>query len=175
MKERDVRKTNPDGTSAHRDAITGAPGSHPVGTGIGAASAGVAGAAIGAVAGPAGSLVGAAVGTVVGAVAGGLAGKEIAEVINPSVEDAYWRENYHTRPYVTDVVVYEEIRPAYQYGWESSTRYPGKDFEAVEIQLRTDWERAHPDSQWTEARPAVRDSFERVTCRRNDKGHKAKK
>src|SRR3954463_13774531 len=78
------------------DPITGAPGSHPIGTGVGAAGAGAAGAAIGAVAGP----VGAAVGAVVGAVAGGLAGKGVAEAVNPTEEDAYWRDNYSTRPYV---------------------------------------------------------------------------
>ncbi len=55
--------------AANRDPITGAPGAHPLGTGIGAAAGGIAaGAAIGAVAGPVGALAGA----VVGAVAGGL-------------------------------------------------------------------------------------------------------
>src|SRR4051812_35221837 len=83
---------------ANRDPISGAPGAHPVGTGIGAAGAGAAGAAIGAALGPAGSAVGGVVGAVVGALAGGLAGKGAAEAINPTDEDAYWRENYKTRP-----------------------------------------------------------------------------
>src|SRR6186997_2081540 len=100
------------------DPITGAPGSHPIGTGIGAAGAGAAGAAIGAVAGP----IGAAVGAVVGAVAGGLAGKGVAEAVNPTAEDAYWRENFSTRPYVAQGTAYDEYRPAYQYGWESRAR-----------------------------------------------------
>jgi hypothetical protein len=60
--------------SAHLDPITGEPGAHPVGVGVGAVSAGIAGAAIGAIAGPIGMVVGAAI----GAVAGGLAGKEVA-------------------------------------------------------------------------------------------------
>src|SRR3954469_20482519 len=67
------------------DPITGAPGSHPVGTGVGAAGGGAAGAAIGSMAGP----IGTAVGAVVGAVAGGLAGKGAAEAIDPTAEDAY--------------------------------------------------------------------------------------
>ena len=82
---------------ANRDPITGAPGSHPVGTGVGAVAGGVAaGAAAGAVAGPVGAVVGAAVGAVVG----GLAGKAVAENIDPTVEDAYWRDSYTERPYV---------------------------------------------------------------------------
>ncbi len=62
------------------DPLSGAPGSHPVGVGVGALSGAAAGAAVGAVAGPAG----AAVGTVVGAVAGALAGKGTAEAMHPT-------------------------------------------------------------------------------------------
>lgn len=70
--------------SANRDPITGAPGAHPVGTGVGAAAGGVAaGAAIGSVAGP----VGTAVGAVGGAIAGGLTGKGVAEAADPTVND----------------------------------------------------------------------------------------
>jgi outer membrane lipoprotein SlyB len=64
----------------NKDPISGAPGSHPVGTGTGAAGGAVAGAAIGSVAGPIGTVAGA----VVGAIAGGLAGKEVAENLNPT-------------------------------------------------------------------------------------------
>ena len=79
----------------NRHPLTGAPGAHPVGTGLGAALGGVAaGAATGTVAGPVGTLVGAAIGAVVG----GLAGKGIAETIDPTAEDAYWRDNYRGRP-----------------------------------------------------------------------------
>src|SRR5436190_24133165 len=82
---------------ANRDPLTGTPGAHPVGTGAGAAGGGAAGAAIGmAVGGP----VGAAVGLAAGAIAGGFAGKEAAEAVNPTVEDAYWRENYSNEPWV---------------------------------------------------------------------------
>ena len=58
----------------HPDPITGEAGAHPVGVGVGAVGAGIAGAAIGAIAGPLGALVGAAIGVV----AGGIAGHEIA-------------------------------------------------------------------------------------------------
>ena len=58
----------------HPDPITGEAGAHPVGVGVGAVGAGLAGAAIGAIAGPLGALVGAAIGVV----AGGIAGHEIA-------------------------------------------------------------------------------------------------
>jgi outer membrane lipoprotein SlyB len=82
---------------ANLDPLSGKVGAHPVGTGLGATAGAVAaGAAAGSIAGPAGTVVGA----VVGAVAGGLAGKEMAERIDPTSEEAYWRENYSSRNYV---------------------------------------------------------------------------
>src|SRR3954470_12817572 len=105
---------------ANPDPITGAPGAHPVGTGVGAASGAVAGAALGgAVGGPVGAVVGAAV----GGVAGGLAGKGVAEGVNPTAEDAYWRNNYSKRPYAANRS-YDDLAPAYRYGWESRGRHP---------------------------------------------------
>src|SRR5688500_16773609 len=99
----------PKDRDANRDPITGAPGSHPAGTGLGAAAGGMAaGAAAGTVAGPVGTALGAAV----GAVAGGLAGKGIAEKIDPTVEDAYWRDNHRNEPYYQSGFSYDEYRPA---------------------------------------------------------------
>jgi phage tail tape-measure protein len=114
---------------ANRDPISGEPGAHPVGTGVGAAAAGAAdGAAGGLIVGPAGAAVGAAI----GAVAGGLAGKGVAESIDPTVEDAYWRENYAQRPYYDKNSAYEEYQPAYKYGWESQSKYAGRSFGDVD-------------------------------------------
>ena len=152
---------DPADRDANRDPISGAPGAHPVGVGAGAAGAGAAGAAIGgAVGGP----IGAAVGGAVGAVAGGLAGKGAAEAVNPTVEDEYWRTNYASRPYATSGGTYDEYRPAYQYGWESYSRYRGRKFDDVEPELRRNWE-AGPNAGrlgWEKAKLATRDAWHRV-------------
>ena len=80
----DQPTTAPDPAAvANPDPITGEPGAHPVGVGVGALSAGAAGAAIGSIGGPIGVLIGAAI----GAVAGGLAGKEVAASSEPPVAD----------------------------------------------------------------------------------------
>ena len=71
-------------TTDNADPLTGEHGAHPVGTGVGAVSAGAAGMAIGSVGGP----IGAIIGGIAGAVVGGLAGKGLAESVNPTVEDA---------------------------------------------------------------------------------------
>ena len=80
------------------EPITGAPGAHPVGTGVGAAAGGATGAAVGSVAGP----IGTAVGAVIGAVVGGLAGNSVAETVDPTAEEAYWRASYTREPYYRD-------------------------------------------------------------------------
>ena len=148
------------GTDANRDPITKKPGAHPVGTGVGAASGGAAGAAVGALGGP----VGAAVGLVAGAVAGGLAGKGVAEKIDPTVEDGYWKDNYSSRPYADRNVTYDDYRPAYRTGYEGYTRYPGKKYEQVEADLQRDYEKSKGKSRlsWEKAKHATRDAWHRV-------------
>ena len=164
MAHTDPTHTNPtptEGRDSNPDLITGAPGSHPIGTGIGAAGGGIAaGAAIGSFAGPVGTVIGA----VVGAVAGGLAGKGVAEMIDPTGEDAHWQENYKTRPYYNPAVGYDEVAPAYRYGWESKARHEGKSFEEAEPDLRQDWDRRRGQSKlsWDKAKEPVRDAWSRV-------------
>jgi len=120
-----------------------------------------AGAAAGSVAGPAGTVIGAAV----GAVAGGLAGKGIAEKVDPTIEEAYWRENYTSRPYISKDYTFDDYGPAYRYGVDAYSRYPGKKFDAIESELDRDWQRAKGKSRlaWDNAKHATRDGFQRVS------------
>ncbi len=148
------------GGDANRDPITKEPGAHPAGVGVGGAGGAAAGAAIGgAVGGPPGALVGGAI----GAVAGGLAGKGAAEAVNPTVEDAYWRDNYKNRPYAS-ADSYDRWKPAYEYGWNSYGKYKGKKFEQVEPDLRRDWEKTEYNKNltWDKARQASSDAWHRV-------------
>jgi len=149
------------GTDANRDPITGTPGAHPVGTGLGAAAGGAAaGAAIGTVAGPVGTVIGMAAGAIVG----GLAGKGIAEKIDPTVETSYWKENYQTRPYYQKDSAWESYEPAYRTGYEGYGRYQGKRYEDVEGDLRRDYEKSRGKTglPWESAKSATRDAWHRV-------------
>jgi hypothetical protein len=145
---------------ANRDPITGTPGAHPVGTGVGAAAGGVAGAAVGSVAGPVGTVVGAAV----GAVAGGLGGKAVGESMNPTVEEAYWRENYQNEPYHSGEYGDQDYAPAYRTGYEGRSRYPDRDFDDVENDLRAQYEQTRGSSRlgWEDAKQATRSAWHRV-------------
>jgi uncharacterized protein (TIGR02271 family) len=114
--------------------------------GVGAAAAGAgAGAAGSGSGGPAGPGAGAA-------------------VIDPTAEDAYWREHYRSRPYVEKNADYESYRLAYRYGVEAHGKTEGRPFEEVESKLKRGWARARGESKlaWDKARDAVRDAYERT-------------
>jgi hypothetical protein len=156
----DDKRADKNDKSRNPDPITGAPGSHPVGTGLGAAVGGAAaaGAAAGTVAGPVGTVAGAAVGAVVG----GLVGKGIAEKIDPTREDAYWREN-HARQGWAKGRPYDDFSPAYRVGYEGYFQYgtAGSTFEQREAELRRQYEARNPKVTWDEARPASRAAWQK--------------
>ena len=150
---------------ANRDPITGEPGSHPVGTGVGAAGGGATGAAIGtAVAGP----IGTAVGAVIGAVAGGLAGKATAEAIDPTAEDAYWRDNHKSQPFAHQNRSYDDYQPAYRAGYEGFSRHSAGSgrFEDAETHVRSDYEKSSTSLPWEDARPAAHAAWSRLVRNR---------
>jgi hypothetical protein len=127
-------------TNANRDPISGAPGAHPIGTGVGAA---------------------------VGAIVSGLAGKGVAEVIDPTSEASYWRDNFKSRPYAENATSFDDYGPAYGYGVSSYAKYPGRSFDDVEADLSRDWDGARGASNlpWDQARNATRDAWERIRNR----------
>ena len=154
------------------DPISGEPGAHPVGTGLGTAAgaaAGIAGAvaagaAAGTVVGPAGTIAGAVIGGVIGA----YAGKGAAEEVNPTAEDAHWRENYKSRPYVEANSDYKNYQSAYRYGVDSYGKNKGANFDSIESDLERNWDNARGEStlEWNKAREASRDAYDRLYSRK---------
>lgn len=80
-------------------------------------------------------------------------------------EDQWWRDNFAARPYVSADRGYEYYAPAYRYGYEAVSRYPGRTWDDVESELGRAWGR-YPHrgkSTWTEMKDAVRDAWDHVT------------
>ena len=114
------------------------------------------------VSGPAGALVGAAI----GAIAGGLVGHNVSEGISPTDEDAYWRDNYRSRPYVNADRTYEDYQHAYKYGWEARSEHAEHSWDQVEKDLEHSWnkEKGRDSKQtWDDVKHAVRDAWHRVS------------
>jgi hypothetical protein len=108
--------------------------------------------------------VGAAAGAIIGGVAGGLAGKGVAESIDPTTEDAYWRDEYPKRDYYERDTTYDDVAPAYRHGWESRARYQDRTWDEVEPELQRNWEStpSSRDLAWEKARRASRDAWDRI-------------
>lgn len=143
----------------NRDPITDEPGAHPIGTGVGATGGAVAGAAAGSIAGP----VGAAVGGVVGAVVGGLAGKAAGEAINPTAEEAFWRDNYDKEPYYESGRTFDDYGPAYRLGLSGRQRYEDP-WTSVEPRLASEWDSTRGNStlNWDRASHASQAAWRRA-------------
>ncbi|HEY9420689.1 MAG TPA: hypothetical protein VIW92_04680, partial [Thermoanaerobaculia bacterium] len=112
------------------------------------------------------------VGAAVGGVMGGLAGKGVAEAVNPTEEDSYWSSTYNTRPYAANRS-YDDLAPAYRYGWESRARHHDRDWNSVENDLEHGWEKAKGNSKlaWSDAKHATKDAWNRVTSRFDNDNH----
>lgn len=152
-------------THNNADPITQEPGLNPIGTAIGGSSGGVAGAALGSIGGPLGMLIGGAVGAVIG----GVAGSSAVEILDPTVEYDYWRENYTTRPYYNADYDYEvDYHPAYTVGYASRVKYPKTThFEDVESELEQRWQEVKGESRldWLQAKEMVRDGWDKTDAR----------
>lgn len=159
---------------ANRDPITGEPGSHPIGTTIGTAigaSAGVATAiATGAAAGAALGPVGAAIGALAGGIFGAGVGHAMAEDMFPT-QLTWWKENYQGRTYIKNGAAFDQYEPAYWYGIDAGMRYPEESFESLEPNIRNNWNLARGNStlEWDDARPAVREAYDRMRAERLSK------
>ena len=146
----------------NKDPISGAPGSHPVGVGVGGVAGGAAaGALVGTMFGPIGTLIGAAAGVVAGAAVG----KSVAERIDPTGEVEYWREEHKTRPYAEkDRDFDRDYASAYGLGLQGREKYAGRTWDDSETDLQKDWDSSRGTStlEWNQARDAAKDSWDRA-------------
>lgn len=137
-------------------------GAHKPGTVIGGVAGAVAGgAAVGSMAGP----IGAAVGAGIGATAGVYAGKGIADLINPTYEDDFWRMSWKDRPYIEGGFTYDrDYGPAYRYGVDAYLRNPERRYDEIEPELSSGWAQSRGGSRldWEKARAPARDAWERA-------------
>lgn len=80
-------------------------------------------------------------------------------------EDTYWQSQWQSRPYVQADRGYSYYMPGYRYGYESANRYRGRQWDEVEKDLQTGWDRYEHrgESTWENIKDAVRDGWNRLT------------
>ena len=84
-------------------------------------------------------------------------------------DDVYYRNHWNST-YGAAGGAYDEYRPAYTYGSEMARndQYRGRDWDAVETELRSDWDARYPakdggPSTWEKMKAAVRRGWDRMT------------
>ena len=50
-----------------------------------------------------------------------------------STEEPFWRNSFITRPYVSADRGFDFYRPGYRYGYESATRYRGRNWSGPSL------------------------------------------
>ncbi|HEX2547914.1 MAG TPA: hypothetical protein VHL79_23725 [Ramlibacter sp.] len=87
----------------------------------------------------------------------------IAPTINPTAEDAYWREAFRREPYFRADLSYDDYSPAYRVGYTAPVRRRG-EWEELEQDLEKDFQQVRGRSRlrWDEARAAVRAAWRRA-------------
>ena len=81
-------------------------------------------------------------------------------------EEAFWRTQYRSRPYVTYGGREDDYLPAYRYGIDASLQFPDRSFADLEEILSRNWDRARGKSslKWTKAKLAAQDSWTRMNA-----------
>jgi len=82
-------------------------------------------------------------------------------------DDTYYRNDWQTN-YASQGGTYDDYAPAYRYGYEMrrDPRYQGRDWDAVESDLRSDWDTRYGSSgvsTWERMKAAVRSGWNRMT------------
>jgi len=131
-----------------------------------AAAGALAGATAGLVTGPFGPVaagIGAIVGALGGAAVGAAGGRAATEPRYTEEDDAYYRGLWEGAPNRVADRTYDASRPAYQLGHLAAQHpdYAGRDFDAVEPDLRRVWERdlRARHGEWDAVRHDVHDAY----------------
>jgi uncharacterized protein (TIGR02271 family) len=79
-------------------------------------------------------------------------------------DDAYYRGHWNAN-YANAGDNYDDYAPAYRYGaaMARSDQYRGRQWDTVEGDLRSDWEKSNPGSAWDKFKAAIRHGWERMT------------
>ncbi len=69
--------------------------------------------------------------------------------------DDYFRNDWQTC-YQNSGFGFQRYQPAYRYGYDLGNRYQGRNWNDFESDVRTDWERNHPNDKWEDFKDSIR-------------------
>jgi len=89
---------------------------------------------------------------------------QTTRTVDANRENSYWKQNFQTQDHYEAGRQFGDYEPAYRTGYEGYSRYGDRGFDAVENELKSDYERAKGTSQlaWDKARGAVKAAWHHV-------------
>ena len=108
------------------------------------------------------ALGGGGVGAGAGGIAGGRGGNGVAESIDPTVHDEYWKKNHSAQPYAGNGP-YDQYSGAYRTGYRGMMRHgTEKSYHDVEGDLKSDYEATKDKAAvgWEHAKEATKAAYE---------------
>ena len=88
------------------------------------------------------------------------------EAVDPTAEEAYWRESYTREPCYRDGHTCDDYAPAYGLGIGSlvTDKYRDRSFDDIEGSLADAWDNYRGNSRrnWSEASPGARAAWARA-------------
>ena len=144
---------------------------------VGEAAGGITGVAAGAAAGSLAGPVGTVIGGIAGAMAGWWTGRAVAEAATTITEedDRYYRKHYESSPNRPSDRRYEDVRPAYYFGYIATRNpeYRNRDFNDIEGDLRTGWSSDSKFGSWDAVRGYASEGYARGRARDRGLGERA--
>ena len=88
----------------------------------------------------------------------------VAEFVNPTDYEDYWRNHFYGTLYYVSGCVWKDYRPAYRLGFDAYFSNHGRKFDEVETEIARSWQVVKDESHlaWSQARHAVRDGWQFV-------------
>ena len=80
----------------------------------------------------------------------------------------FWRQGFSNRPYASADRGFDYYEPGYRFGYDAVNRYRGRNWNDVESNLRTDWDKfeGRGNSTWENMKDSVRDAWDNLTGKR---------
>jgi hypothetical protein len=92
-------------------------------------------------------------------------GRTAAKPVDLKAEEEYWRKHHEDQPHASEGTTFEQFAPAYRVGAEAAQKYPGREFDEIEVDVVLDYEKHEVGSAlpWDHVRGASKAAWAKVS------------
>lgn len=92
-------------------------------------------------------------------------GPTATQPVDLKAEEEYWRKHHKDQPHASEDTTFEQFAPAYRVGAQAADKYPGKEFDEIEVDVALDYEKHEVGSAlpWDHVRQASKAAWAKVS------------